>query len=351
MASNTQEHFLIVLHGAIGDVVRGSSLIPRLRKAYPDCKITWAVEPLSFPIVKAMSGIDQVVLFNRGQGFSAYYSFIKELRKNKYTCVLDLQRHFKSGITSFLSGGKKRIGFNRKNAKEFNWIFSTNKIPVVDNFSSKIKHYHLFLDTLGLPTQQIYTFPFVRNNETEQSLENRLSQLSTIDLQPKNQRAVLIVGSSWKSRFWFVEHYQKLIKKLWEEKNIQSIIIGGKGERLFVDHILQNIPVGSTIDLVEKTSLVDLFSLFNIVSFAVGSDSGPMHIASAVSCPVVSLWGATSYLRSAPYGSESYVLQSPVGCSPCYRRECPGLGQICMEDLSPEIVFAQINRLLVSQNR
>ena len=100
------------------------------------------------------------------------------------------------------------------------------------------------------------------------------------------------------------------------------------------------------IDLSGETSITDLVALFSRSRLAAGPDCGPMHIAAAMGIPVVSLWGATSPARSAPYGSESFVLQSAIGCAPCYRRRCPGLNRLCMFKIPPEAVLARVETLL-----
>ena len=56
-----------------------------------------------------------------------------------------------------------------------------------------------------------------------------------------------------------------------------------------------------------------------------GSDSGPLHLASLVGTPAVVLFGPTDPLENAPFpGVPSRILQHDVGCNPC-RRGCPPL--------------------------
>jgi heptosyltransferase-2 len=59
----------------------------------------------------------------------------------------------------------------------------------------------------------------------------------------------------------------------------------------------------------------------------------------------VSLWGATTPARSAPFGSTDLVLVGRVPCAPCYLRRCP-IGRQCMRDITPARVMAQVTRAL-----
>jgi ADP-heptose:LPS heptosyltransferase len=70
-----------------------------------------------------------------------------------------------------------------------------------------------------------------------------------------------------------------------------------------------------------------------------------MHIAAAVGTPVVSLWGATSAARSAPWGSETNVISGEAPCSPCYLKRCP-IGRLCMENITVEAVLERLMPLL-----
>ncbi|MGH7898548.1 MAG: glycosyltransferase family 9 protein, partial [Candidatus Binatia bacterium] len=78
---------------------------------------------------------------------------------------------------------------------------------------------------------------------------------------------------------------------------------------------------------------------------AFGPDSGPMHIAAAMGTPVVSLWGSTSPLRSAPFGSEDLAIVGQVACQSCYLRRCP-VGRLCMREISVAQVLKRIETAL-----
>jgi len=345
---NRPRHILILLLGAIGDVTRALPLAARIKSHQPDAKLLWAVEPKSLSVVDQHELVDKVVVFERNRGIPAYIDFVRALRKAEVDIVLDLQRHLKSGVTSWLTGAKRRIGFNRKNAKEFNWLFNTEYIPEVENFSSKLEHYQLFGDALELPRPEVLDFGIRPRNEMRASLETLLEQALVAKERPEriSGYAGLILGSSWPSRFWQAEYYQQLATNLWATKNLLPVFLGGEGERLFEQEIVGALSAMPYVSLVGKTSLQDLFQLFGLMRVAIGPDSGPMHIAATAGIPVVSFWGATSPLRSAPYGSEQLVIQSPIGCAPCYRRECPGLDRLCMKQITPKTVLAFVDQAL-----
>ena len=101
------------------------------------------------------------------------------------------------------------------------------------------------------------------------------------------------------------------------------------------------------LNLAGRTGLRDLVAIFAECAAAFGPDSGPMHIAAAAGCPVVSLWGATAPERSAPWGFADLALSGAIPCHPCYLRECP-IGRECMRRIAPADVAAAIRRALAA---
>lgn len=337
---------LIVLYGAIGDVIRALPLARRIKTAWPDCQLCWAVEPASQALVAGHPSIDRVLLFDRPKGWREALRFLRSLKEEKFDLVLDLQRHLKSGLSSRSTKAARRIGFNPRNAKEFNWLFNTEYIPAVKNFSLKIEHYQLFGDKLGLPRLEPLEFGLIPDAEQLAAAEKKLQSAADeqgVVLAPQAWRIGLILGSSWKSRWWPAEHYIETIHRL-AALGFTAILFGGKGEADFGEQICRGLGSdrSAAVQFAGKTTLRELAAVLKNVAAVAGPDSGPMHLAAAVGIPVVSLWGSTSPARSAPYGPQHLVLQSAIGCSPCYRRTCPGLNNLCMRSIPPEAVLAAL---------
>jgi len=71
---------LIVLLGAIGDVVRAMPLAMRLRRGLPEAHLAWAVEPTAAPLLEAHPSIDQRLVFRRDLGALAFLRFLREVK-------------------------------------------------------------------------------------------------------------------------------------------------------------------------------------------------------------------------------------------------------------------------------
>jgi len=329
---------LIVLMGSLGDVARGLCLVSHIKKNLPESRITWLVEPKWVELVKLHPRIDKVLVFNRPKGVLAVWDLYKALGQEHFDIALDLQRHFKSGFFSWLSGAKRRVGFNRRNAKEVNWLFNNERIEYFSDELPKLCHYLKFTEYLGLPAPNSLDFG-----------------LASLDLRPnapnivsgvKDPIIAVVIGSSWESKDWFFEGYYGLLKDLLYSEKMQAVLLGDSSRVTSALQLVRKLSAPGLINLVGKTSLLELAAVLKSVAVAVGPDSGPSHVAAAVGTPYVSLFGPTSPRRTAPYGSENLVVQACVDCAPCYKKQCPGLDRICMRKISVEKVKEKLSEAL-----
>lgn len=331
------ERLLVVLLGAIGDVVCGMPLVQRLRAAWPRTQITWAVEPAAAPLLEGHPAVDARIVFRRGQGIAALGDFLRAVRDSRPDVTLDLQRHFKSGLTSWVSGAPRRIGFHWRNSREGNRLFNTESIEPVHDFTLKLTHFQRFADRLGVPPAPI-DFGLAAT-AAEQA---RVAPL----LAPAGARfAVLYVGSTWPSRQWRPAATAALSRAL-QARGLGVVLVGGPSDVPFAEQVLAADP-GPVVNGVGRTALRDVIAVMERAAVAIGPDTGPMHIAAAVGAPVVALFGATSPRRSGPWGWEHLVLRGDVPCAPCYLKRCP-IGQLCMESITPAMVLERVEEGLAA---
>jgi lipopolysaccharide heptosyltransferase I len=322
--------------GAIGDVVRGLHLVDAIKSNVPSAHITWVVEPTCSEIVRMHPRVDEVVVFQRKAGVRGLSSLMREIRKRQYDVTLDLQRHLKSGLFSWLSRAPRRVGFHPNDAKEFNWVFNNEFIAEHGERISKIEHYLLFLEKLGIPKPQA-----LRSGLEEVKLSGDSELLTALS----SPYVALVLGSSWDSKDWPEEGYRELIARLLEPRGggEQVVLLGDKSKLEMGERLVASLPVGArVVNLVGKTTLRELVGVISRAKAVVGPDSGPAHIAAAVGTPHVTLFGPTPAVRNSPRGSEHLSITSAVGCSPCKRRVCPGLGKVCMRLISPQMVLEKL---------
>jgi ADP-heptose:LPS heptosyltransferase len=346
VARSGPRRILIVLMGSIGDVVRALPLLGRIRRGYPHAHIAWAVEPKSEPILRGHRWLDEIIVYDRTWAVSGFISFLREVRSGGahgggFDLVLDLQRHLKSGVVARASGAPDRIGFSGANSKEFNHLFSTRQIQPQPPMRSKLMQYQVFADALGLAPAAIEFGLELRDDEAQRA--------RALIAPAPAPRLGVILGSSWPSRLYFPEATAAVIRELAHSSNgdptLFPILIGGPDETELAAQVMRNLDMTPVLNLAGRTSLRDLVGVFAECAVAFGPDSGPMHIAAAVGCPVVSLWGSTAPARSAPWGFTDFVISGEIPCHPCYLRSCP-IGRECMRRITPEAIVTTIRRAL-----
>jgi lipopolysaccharide heptosyltransferase II len=329
---------LIILMGSLGDVVRGLSLVSHIKNHLPESRVTWLVEPKWTELVGFHPQIDRMIVFNRHMGVQALWNLYKHLAQEHFDITLDLQRHLKSGFFSLLSRAKRRVGFNRRNAKEFNWLFNNEQIDYFSDELPKLHHYLKFTEYLGLPEPASLEFGF-------SSLDSKALAPSIVT-EISDPFIAVVMGSSWESKDWLFEGYCGLVKNILSSGKRKVVLLGDRSKVIPALRLSEKIGSSELINLVGKTSLLELVAVLKAAAVGVGPDSGPGHLAAAVGTPYVSLFGPTSPSRTAPYGSEHLVIQSEVACAPCYKKECPGLDRLCMRLLSVEAVQEKVSEAL-----
>lgn len=327
---------LIVLHGSIGDVTRALPLVNSVRRGYPEAKITWAVEPQAFPLVERHPAVDEVIVFDRARWWQSLLPFLRQIRFKRFDLVLDLQRHFKSGLISWWSGAPFRLGFHPRDAKELNWVFNTHYIQATGDGVSKLHHYLKFAELLELQPQPI-EYEMRLTQEEEAKVQQRLKGVG-------GEFAVFFIGSSWESKRWFPVETSRCAAESQRRYGLEIVVLGGREDIPFAQ-MMENIAEVRFINCVGQTSLRESIGILGRAKVAVGPDTGLMHLAAAVGTPVISLWGATSPQRTGPHGFEDLVVLGEAACSPCYLRRCP-IGRVCMRSIDIDEVIAKVGKAL-----
>jgi lipopolysaccharide heptosyltransferase II len=332
---------LILLHGSIGDVARALPLAGLLRRRFADAELVWSVEPPSLPLVELCRAVDEIIVFDRPQGAKAFFRFLRAIRVRCFDLVLDLQRHFKSGLISRWSGAPNRLGFHPSDTKELNWLFNNRYIEATGDALPKITHYMKFADYLGIDPRPI-----------EWNLQVAAADYARADKLlggAQGDCAVLFVGSRWESKQWFAAQIAASAVEIRRRYGLDVVFLGTSADQALGDEA-ERIAQVEVVNLVGRTSLRDAVAIIARARFCVGPDTGLMHIAAAMGTPVVSLWGATDPLRTGPYSFGDLVIQGTADCSPCYRRSC-SIGRACMRSIDIKAIVAMIDKALARREK
>jgi ADP-heptose:LPS heptosyltransferase len=328
---------LIILMGSLGDVARGLCLVSHIKNHLSASKVSWLIEKRRTDMVGFHPQLDKVIVFDRSRGLSGVWDLYQSMRREHFDIVLDLQRIFKSGFFSLLSGAGRRIGFHRRNAKELNWVFNNEYIPYFNENRSKLEHYLKFTEYLELPELDTADFGFATLDV------NRTVPPHVAEIQ--DSFIAVVMGSSWDSKDWNFSGYHNFVQYIIETQNRHVVLLGGNSQMKLAADLVEKLNSPKVIDLTGN-SLLEMTAVLKAAAAAVGPDSGPGHLAAAVGTPYVTLFGPTPANRHAPYGCEDLVVKSNLSCAPCYKKECPDRNKECMTNIDVREVADKISRAL-----
>ncbi len=346
---------LVVKLSAIGDVVHTLPALESIRAAYPESHITWLVEENAQDIIRGHPCLDYIIVSKRKrwmrgllrrrtclQTLGEIISFIKELRDRKYDLVIDFQGLFKSGILTILSGGKRRIGYDK--TREFSYVFLNERIPPCDPDLHAVDRYLNLAGNLGgevsgpgslIPVAKkdvAYVKEFLGNNGIYGS--HRI-----IAVHP---------GSGWATKLWDQEKFGPLCDRIIDAFDTRIIFTGDKNDRSMIEKITSEMR-GKVFNSAGMLSLRELAHLLSLADLMITTDTGPMHIASAMDTPVVAIFGPTAPWRTGPYGEGHTVIRSDLACSPCFKKKCDT--KRCMGEIAVDDVFSAVARKLAALER
>ena len=127
---------------------------------------------------------------------------------------------------------------------------------------------------------------------------------------PSAGKYVLMVpgGSSHRpEKRWPARRYGELAALL-SVRGLQTIILGAGDECTLADEIEALCP--SAVSFVDRTSFMEIIALARGARWAIGNDTGPMHLVAAAGCPSVVLFsGASDPALCAPGGTNVTILR------------------------------------------
>jgi ADP-heptose:LPS heptosyltransferase len=261
---------------------------------------------------------------------------MQTLRTAYYGAAIDFQGLYKSAIITRLSRSKQRIGFSRKWLRE-----PAARILYGKRVSPRDRHHvieinfalveHLGVRTL-LPDQ--WEFPLPRNEADDKYVEKQLTSLDA------GEFLVMNPGAGWQSKRWPPTQYAELIRALEPEFSGKILLTGSPAEEGMIREII-NLS-GTKRAHYFPSTLVQLIALLRRARLFLGGDTGPMHLAAALSTPVVALFGGTDPSntpeRNGPFSSDDITLTPAAATKPG--------GDHFIEDLTTSAVLQAVRERL-----
>ncbi len=284
----------IVLLTGLGDVVHGLPLACALKRARPDCRITWVVEPMPAGILEGHPAIDRVVVFHKREGWRGVHALRAALRAApRPDLTLNLNVYLKSVFPTVLAPARRRLGFDRARTRDGVALFCNEHVPARPR-AHTMDMFLEFLAHLGVPAEPVEW----RLDAAARELAPEVARLLHDIDRPI---AGVVPASANPKKDWVPERYVPLVERMYDELGLQPVLLGGPGAR--------ETAVAQMIVQRARTPVVNalgdgirrLLCLIRASRVLIAPDTGPVHIARALEIPVVGLYGHTNPWRVGPW--------------------------------------------------
>jgi ADP-heptose:LPS heptosyltransferase len=296
--------------GAFGDILRTLPPVRILRFALPEARIFWVVDDRWVRVLADHPDLTGCVVVPRRAWSRLARSpllwpalvlsvarFARELRSLVPDLVLDFHGNLRSGILGRLSGSPVRLGYSGPQQKEGNRIFTTHRVAAGPQRMPRIDRNLALVRALSIPVEPLpdgglpFSAPCLRAGR----------DLVASRIGRGRPYAVIVPGASAK------QAYKKPPAGLLaaaagalRSRGIHPLVVHGPGEE--ADAIQAVRSSSDVAALAPPTDLRMLAAIVRRARLLVAGDTGPLHLACAVGCPVVAIYGPTDPEVNAPWG-------------------------------------------------
>ena len=274
---------LVVKPSSLGDVVHTLPAVTLLKRAWPQARLRWIINPEWAPLLHGNPDVDEIIPFPRRELSG---SLLKQLRWLRATgsayrsdLVLDFQGLLRSALIGRFCRGGEFVGLS--DAREGARFFYDRAVQVGREHA--VDRYLKLVAAFGIDTAEPLTWnlpegnrpegfaleePFVLLHPFARGEGKSLSAAEALGFAAALPRPVVLVGRA----------------------NV---------------HIPK--PGGNLLNLLNQTTLLELIWLLRRARFVVSVDSGPMHIAAALAPHLLSLHTWSDPALVGPYNPAAWV--------------------------------------------
>jgi heptosyltransferase-2 len=297
---------------------------------------------------------DEILFANGGPWSQGVLAAAWQLRKRRIDLVVLLSNTFRSALTAWLGGCRRRVGY----ARYCRSLLLTDALPPVrDDFGQRkpspvLDAYNLLAERAGCPRPNRLMELFTTS--ADERAADRVWGIA--GFEDYSEVICLNSGAAFgAAKHWPTAYFAELARRLAEERGSGVLVLCGPNERELARDIAAQACHPNVLSLADLTTPVVpdgprlsiglTKACVRRADLLVTTDSGPRHFAAAFDRPVVTLFGPTHIEWTETYHPRAVHLQKRVQCGPCQLRVCP-LDHRCMVQLTPDEVFSAAEGLL-----
>ncbi|MGH8179248.1 MAG: glycosyltransferase family 9 protein [Steroidobacter sp.] len=283
---------------AIGDICHVLPVVRTLQRAWPETRFTWIIGRVEAKLLGHIPDIEFIVV-DKSSMLKAYRTVRTAMRGRQFDVLLHMQVALRASILSTLVPARIKLGFDRRRARELQWLFTTNRLRpaerqhVMDSLFGFAEKFHVYEKLLrwDIPIPEA-AYGYARR------------------VIPDGAKTLIISPcSSHRLRNWRAEYYAQVADYAAGSLGLNVVLCGGRSEleRRVGDDITRQMKQ-PCINTIGRDTLLEFLATLERATILLTPDSGPAHMASAVGTPVIGLYAATNPSRSGPYLSRQWCV-------------------------------------------
>jgi heptosyltransferase-3 len=290
----------------LGNSILALSSIHLFRKNYPKAKIDFVGSPVSKALIANLP-IDRHYQVARRfpESAWAYPALLVTLRREKYDLAVEVSCS-QSALGAFvvgLSGARLKVG--RLGKWDF-WYDAKIPKPAEPN---KYRLLPAFVALMGLETEEV--FPKIVLSSAEVAAGSEIIRSAGI-----NDRApilgVFVGGRKRRGKRWPANNFTRLIRKL-TAQGVRVVVFLGPEESKLMAYFYHNL--SATAPVIFEPSVRKFAAMVSRCKLFLTCDSGPMHLACALSVRTIAIFQNGDFNRWGPPSHSARIVHDPKGVS------------------------------------
>lgn len=333
----------VVVRGVnwVGDAVMTVPALRELRRVLPRARLTLATRPWAEGIFAGADFIDDfLVTGNISNKPSAVFTEAREWRARRFDLAVLFPNSFAPALVAALARVPARVGY----ATQGRSALLTQRVAAPEWRGHRHEVFY-YLHLVAELERRLYGTSPVETREPDTALRVtdarlREAQILLIEngLRPGRPLVAVCPGSTnSRAKRWPAERFAAVADMLAERTGAEVVLVGAAEELEITEEVARHMSTRPVV-LTGKTDLSQTAAVLKASDLLVTNDTGPAHMAAAVGCPVVVIFGPTNPVTTRPFSTSAEVVRRPPDCAPCMLRDCP-IDHRCMTAVTAEDVF------------
>jgi heptosyltransferase-2 len=340
----------VVVRGVnwVGDAVMTVAALRELRRLFPRARLTLATRPWAEGIFAGADFIDDFLVAGNTSGSpAAVFREAREWRARRFDLAVLFPNAFAPALVAALARVPFRVGY----ATQGRAPLLTHRVAVPE-WRGRRHEVFYYLHLVAELGRLLHGSPTVEVREPDTALHVadarlREAQMLLVEGGVRPARPVVAVcpgSTNSRAKRWPAERFAAVADLLSESVGAEIVLVGAREESDISEEVARHMRARPFI-LTGRTDLAQTAAVLKVSDLLVTNDTGPAHIAAAVGCPVVVIFGPTNPDTTRPFSTSAEVVRRPPDCAPCMLRDCP-IDHRCMTAITPELVFERAARAL-----